>query len=85
MLGQGLRFRCCRLGLGGFGDVKVLEASFQFSIRLLQCYLGVQGLQASSMQRILLGGSWYLLTNCNCAYNCTYDHIRALKGLVSGL
>ena len=27
----------------------------------------------------LLGGSWYLLSN----YNCTYNHIRALKGLMS--
>ena len=32
-----------------------------------------------------LGGSWYLLTNFNCTYNCTYEHIRALKGLLSGL
>ena len=30
----------------------------------------------------LLGGSWYFLTNDNCTYNCTYDHIRALKGLI---
>ena len=31
----------------------------------------------------LLGGSWYLLTNYNCTYECTYDPIRALKGLIS--
>ena len=35
--------------------------------------------------RGLLGGSWYLLTNYNCTYSCTYNHIRALQGPVSGL
>ena len=33
----------------------------------------------------ILGGSWYLETNYTCTYNCTYNHIRALKGLISGL
>ena len=28
----------------------------------------------------LLGGSWYLLANFNCTYNCAYNHIRALNG-----
>ena len=32
-----------------------------------------------------LGGSWYLLTSYNCTYHCTYDHMRTLKGLISGL
>ena len=32
-------------------------------------------------RRGLLGGSGYLLTN----YNCTENHIRALRGLTSGL
>ena len=27
----------------------------------------------------VLGGSWYLLPN----NNCTYNHIRALRGLIS--
>ena len=31
----------------------------------------------------VLGGSWYLLTYSNCTYNCTYNPIRALKGLIS--
>ena len=29
-------------------------------------------------------GTWYLLTNDNCTYSCTYDHIRALRGRISG-
>ena len=33
----------------------------------------------------LLGGLWYLLSNYNWTYNCTYNHIKALKGLISGL
>ena len=33
--------------------------------------------------RTLLGGSGYLVTSSNCTYNCTYNHIRALKGLIS--
>ena len=32
----------------------------------------------------LLGGSWYFVTTFNCTYICTYNHIRALKGLTSG-
>ena len=27
-----------------------------------------------------LGGSWYLLTTCNCTYNCASNHIKALRG-----
>ena len=33
---------------------------------------------------ILVGCSWYLLTNDNCTYNCPHNHI-GLKGLISGL
>ena len=33
----------------------------------------------------LLGGSCYLLRNYNGTYTCTYSHLRALKGLISGL
>ena len=31
----------------------------------------------------ILGGSWHLLTNYNCTNNCTYNHIWALKELIS--
>ena len=31
------------------------------------------------------GGSWYLLSNYNCTYSCTYNHIRARIRLISGL
>ena len=35
-----------------------------------------------SRLREVLGGSWYLLTSQNCTHNCTYNPIRALKGLI---
>ena len=34
---------------------------------------------------VLLEGSWYVVTNYSCTYTCTYNHIRAPKGLISGL
>ena len=34
---------------------------------------------------MVLGASWNIVTKFNCTYNCTYHHIRALKGLISGL
>ena len=38
-------------------------------------------LKTACVSHSLLAGSWYLLIN----YHCTYNHIRALKGLISGL
>ena len=32
---------------------------------------------------LVLGGSWYLVTNYDCTYNPNYNSIRALKGLLS--
>ena len=32
----------------------------------------------------VLGGSWYLLTKYSCTCNCTYNHVKALKGLSVG-
>ena len=33
--------------------------------------------------RVLLGGSWYLVTSYNGTYNPNYNYIGALKGLIS--
>ena len=66
-------------------DVRQARAqkSQQRPIRLSA--LAALGVTAGVAVAAVLGGSWYLLTNHNCAFNCTYDHIRALKGLKSGI
>ena len=56
-------------------------ASVRFSARVL---LSILRAMTSIPADPVLGGSWYLLTKYNCTSNCAYNHIGALKGLLSG-